>query len=74
MTSLSLSQIPTSSVQCRYGRALAAPPSFDNEELRRHHAVYKPGQGNWNGPFRDGNKWTWPGPPTEPYPPGFGES
>ena len=48
--------------------------SFDNPELRRHHAVYKPGRGDWDGPPRGGNAWTWPGPPTEPYPPGFGES
>ena len=48
--------------------------SFDDPELRRHHAVYKPGRGNWDGPFRDGNNWTCPGPPTEPYPLGFGRS
>ena len=48
--------------------------SFDDPELRRHHAVYKPGRGDWNSTFRGGNAWTCPGPPTEPYPPGFGES
>ena len=53
---------------------LDSDASLDDERLRRHHAVYKPGRGNWNGPFRDGNAWTWPGAPTEPYPPGFGES
>ena len=53
---------------------LDSDASFDNEELRRHHAVYKPGRGNWDGPFSGRNAWTWPGPPTEPYPPGFGES
>jgi len=53
---------------------LDSDASFDNEELRRHHAVYKPGRGNWDGPFWGRNAWDRPGPPTEPYPPGFGES
>ena len=53
---------------------LDSDASFDNLALRRHYAVSKPGRGDWESSFRGGNAWTWPGPPTEPYPPGFGES
>ena len=53
---------------------LDSDASFDDERLRRHYAVFKPGRGDWNSTFRGDNAWTWPGPPAERYPPGFGES
>jgi len=51
---------------------LGSDVSFDNEELRRHHAVYK--LQDWTRNSSKYNPWLMPGPPTEPYPPGFGES
>jgi hypothetical protein len=45
--------------------------SFDDVDLRRHHAVYKPGQGDWDKIPRGKNAWQSSGPPATPYPPGF---